>query len=121
MERGTPSLAAFCECCRREFMFLTQHGFGEVVANDKANPFQITYARDQTKIVIVGEGYGTVVRTTVVLPDGRQVAPAQLVPGFSPKTGVWRKRAKLSQLEQIAEDAVLLHSHGVKLWSSVAT
>jgi hypothetical protein len=57
----------------------------------------------------------------VHLPDGRSIAPAQLAPDFAPGKELWRKRAKLSQLEQISHDAALLQAHDANLWSSAAT
>jgi hypothetical protein len=123
MESRAPSLTEFYECCRREFAFLAREGFAEVALPDveKTSQFRVTFARNDIRIVITGEGYGTVASTTVYLSNGRRLAPAQLAAGFTPRKGPWRQRAKLSQLEQVREDAALLREHGANLWSKVAT
>jgi hypothetical protein len=119
MEHRAPSLEEFRECCRREFDFLLRHGFAEVVSTDadRTKPFQVTFARNEIKIVIAGEGYGTVASVTVFLKDGRRIGPAQLLPDFVPRKRASRQRQKLSQLEQISRDAAVLRLHGAKIWS----
>jgi hypothetical protein len=123
VETPIPSLGDFQECCRREFSYLLDNGFVEIPPPSAkfANPFTVAFAREGTKVLIVGEGYGTVASTTVRLPNGKELGPAQLVPGFVTGKKTQRARTKLSQLEQIRRDAERLHMYGAGLWSRPRT
>ena len=71
-QRMTDSLSIFKEWCQEAFRFLTEQlGFSVLEEAPEFNPYYVSFSRDDLKIAIRGEGYGSVGSVLYVTPTLR--------------------------------------------------
>lgn len=117
MTENHPALEKFLNTCRTEFRFLvTDFGFQEYKVSRKeyANPFKLSFIRDDLEISIEGIHYGSAAMVLLTDKKKRVLAPRNLDPVFNPldrKTVRTLQKAN-GQTEEIAQEARLLLEHG---------
>src|SRR5262249_14845536 len=105
-ELKVPTAAEFMRNARGAFSVLRRFGFEEVTVPPSGNRFQLCFAAENRRILVQGEGYGTMASVRLE-HDGLELSEIDLVP-----TAQRPRRAKRSaspgQLEQIREAALRL-------------
>ena len=108
----------FKSICRNEFAYLLKDfGFHEIdyPPSEFENEFKIRFVRNDFTVTIEGIHYGTAAMAYIQDPKGRKIFPRLLNPDFQPTLSKKAKSKPKSQLEDIKDEARLLHQYGENL------
>lgn len=69
------SLEIFKEWCREAFSFLKEYHFKEESLPDEEfiNKFQVIFSKDNFKLIVLGEGYGTIASVFFMSPNNEKI------------------------------------------------
>jgi hypothetical protein len=81
------SLSTFIGWCKDEFSFLSEQGFPVVQEGSQYNPYLVVFGRAGLKIVIRGEGYGSIASVFFVISGGIEVPYQCLATDWEPFLG----------------------------------
>ena len=112
------AIEKFKDICRNEFGYLLKDfGFHEIdyPPSEFENKFKIRFVRNDFTVIIEGIHYGTAAMVYLQDLKGRKIFPRLLNPDFQPNPSKKAKYKPTSQLEDIKEEARLLHQYGASL------
>lgn len=120
MNETRPSLEIFLDTCRTEFRYLvTEFGFQEFNGpkEEFANPFKVSYVRDDLEISIEGIHYGSAAMVLITDKKRRVIGVRNLDPKFNPfdKQSIKAQPRATGQTNEIVQEARLLLKLGREL------
>lgn len=104
----TDSLFMFNDCCKQAFRFLIEtHGFWVVQSGRSNNPYYVLFGRDDIRLGVLGEGYGTVANIHYLTCSGFEVPYQCVAADWQPalRRRKNKRTALSSQQEQIFQAA----------------
>ena len=114
MNKKIPGLDEFMSHCRDVLDFLSEYGFEEVSppSHRNSNPFQLWFKADKRNIIVAGDGWGTSASIHLEHDDGFELPVIYLVPQDKRPQRQKKRKANLTQLEQVTRSATHLKEYG---------
>ena len=114
MNHTVPTLEEFLSHGRETLEYLDIYGFKEISppSHRKSNPFQLWFKADKRNIIVVGDGWGTSASINLEHDDGFELAVIFLVPQYKRPQRQQKRKANLTQLEQVTRSANQLKEYG---------
>ncbi len=110
-DSAMPTLAQFKDACRREFSFLSELGYSELLHADDADHFIVRYSNGELVLSIRGENWGQHAGVRVVHVDGREAPVGWFIPVSERKNRPSFESTGFSQLDDIRAAALMVARH----------